>query len=190
MTCALCHSSVDNSFAPGIGRRLDGWANTRSQCGCDRRAVAGAGRCDQGRVQDLGTGQIRSPAPCVRRHQHDSAEQSIDADGHPANLRIEGRGIRDVHADGPISYWNSYVGVGQMGGHGNFSDPRLGSSSRRRPDLVTPKLPALLDYQLSLRAPKRRKEASTGRRGVAASVFSATKPDAPLVISPQTTRTC
>jgi hypothetical protein len=27
ITCALCHSSVDNSFAPGIGRRLDGWAN-------------------------------------------------------------------------------------------------------------------------------------------------------------------
>jgi len=28
ITCALCHSSVDDSFAPGIGRRLDGWANT------------------------------------------------------------------------------------------------------------------------------------------------------------------
>ncbi|MFZ3289423.1 MAG: hypothetical protein WA191_21605, partial [Telluria sp.] len=26
-TCALCHSTVDNSFAPGIGKRLDGWAN-------------------------------------------------------------------------------------------------------------------------------------------------------------------
>ena len=25
--CAFCHSTVDNSFAPGIGRRLDGWAN-------------------------------------------------------------------------------------------------------------------------------------------------------------------
>jgi hypothetical protein len=24
--CALCHSTVDNSFAPGIGHRLDGWA--------------------------------------------------------------------------------------------------------------------------------------------------------------------
>ena len=24
--CALCHSTVDNSVAPGIGRRLDGWA--------------------------------------------------------------------------------------------------------------------------------------------------------------------
>src|SRR5690606_10687864 len=27
ITCALCHSTVDNSFAPGIGKRLDGWPN-------------------------------------------------------------------------------------------------------------------------------------------------------------------
>src|SRR5215467_4867894 len=25
--CALCHSTVDNSLVPGIGHRLDGWAN-------------------------------------------------------------------------------------------------------------------------------------------------------------------
>src|SRR6266581_1265894 len=25
--CALCHTAVDNSLAPGIGHRLDGWAN-------------------------------------------------------------------------------------------------------------------------------------------------------------------
>jgi hypothetical protein len=25
--CSLCHSTVDDSFAPGIGKRLDGWAN-------------------------------------------------------------------------------------------------------------------------------------------------------------------
>lgn len=40
-----------------------------------------------------------------------------------------------------------------MGGHGSFSDPRLGISITQAPDLVTPKLAALLDYQLSLRAP-------------------------------------
>src|SRR5438552_7554320 len=27
VTCASCHSTVDNSFAPGIGKRLDGWPN-------------------------------------------------------------------------------------------------------------------------------------------------------------------
>src|SRR5438874_10886186 len=25
--CALCHSTVDDAFAPGIGHRLDGWPN-------------------------------------------------------------------------------------------------------------------------------------------------------------------
>jgi CxxC motif-containing protein (DUF1111 family) len=63
-------------------------------------------------------------------------------------------GFETFTGDGPISYWNSYVGVGQMGGHGSFSDPRLGISIAQTPDLVTPKLPALLAYQLSLRAPK------------------------------------
>jgi hypothetical protein len=57
-------------------------------------------------------------------------------------------------ADGPISYWNSYVGVGQMGGQGTFNDPRVGLFINQSPDLVTPKLRALLDYQLSLRAPE------------------------------------
>ena len=27
ITCALCHSTVDNSLTTGIGRRLDGWPN-------------------------------------------------------------------------------------------------------------------------------------------------------------------
>jgi CxxC motif-containing protein (DUF1111 family) len=41
-----------------------------------------------------------------------------------------------------------------MGGRGNFSDPRIGLFIRQTPDRVTPKLAALLDYQLSLRSPK------------------------------------
>jgi hypothetical protein len=67
---------------------------------------------------------------------------------------LKGVGFETFTADGPISYWNSYVGVGQMGGHGSFSDSRIGLTITQAPDLVTPKLPALLDYQLSLRAPK------------------------------------
>jgi hypothetical protein len=27
LQCSLCHSTVDDSLAPGIGHRLDGWAN-------------------------------------------------------------------------------------------------------------------------------------------------------------------
>jgi CxxC motif-containing protein (DUF1111 family) len=62
-------------------------------------------------------------------------------------------GFETYTGDGPISYWNSYVGVSQMGGEGNFSDPRIGLTITQRPDRVTPRLPALLEYQLSLPAP-------------------------------------
>ena len=57
-------------------------------------------------------------------------------------------------AEGPISYWNSYVAVTQMHGQGNFKDPRLGIEINQSPDLVTSKLPALAAYQHSLPAPR------------------------------------
>ena len=68
-------------------------------------------------------------------------------------------GLADVkHAtytgDGDISYWNTYVAVTQMGGHGTFKEPRLGIDVvRQGPDLVKPKLPALREYQHSLAKP-------------------------------------
>jgi hypothetical protein len=72
----------------------------------------------------------------------------------PAIYGLKGVGFETVTGDGPISYWNAYVGIGQMGGKGTFRDPRLKISIEQSPDLVTPKLKALLDYQLSLEAPK------------------------------------
>ena len=70
-------------------------------------------------------------------------------------------GLRDSpHAtytgDGDVRYWNKYVAVTQMGGQGNFSEPRLGIERvlpQGTPDLVEPKLNALRDYQLSLQPP-------------------------------------
>ena len=56
-------------------------------------------------------------------------------------------GFETYTGDGPISYWNSYVGVSQMGGQGNFNDDRIDLFIEQSPDLVTPKLGALLDYQ-------------------------------------------
>jgi len=56
-------------------------------------------------------------------------------------------------AEGPISYWNAYVAVTQMGGQGNFSDPRLKIDVKHSPDMVSSKLPALRAYQHSLPAP-------------------------------------
>jgi hypothetical protein len=71
----------------------------------------------------------------------------------PPAFGLQGVGFETYTGDGPISYWNNYVGVSQMGGKGNFSDPRIGLTITQKPDRVTPKLPALLEYQLSLPAP-------------------------------------
>jgi hypothetical protein len=63
VTCALCHSSVDDSLAPGVGKRLDGWANTDLNVGAVVALSPALDRSDQGRVQELGTeGQIRPAA--------------------------------------------------------------------------------------------------------------------------------
>jgi hypothetical protein len=159
ITCALCHSTVDNSLAPGIGRRLDGWPN-----------------------RDLNVGVIvgLSPSPLIdpfrqefsrwgpgkydaRHHIFDGANLTLLHGPAatpatipvviPAAFGLQGVGFETYTGDGPISYWNSYVGITQMGGQGTFIDPRIGVNVTQKPDRVTPKLPALLDYQLSLLAP-------------------------------------
>jgi len=154
ITCALCHSTVDNSLMPGIGHRLDGWAN-----------------------RDLDVGKIVSLSPAIPDAlktefgqwgpgRYDPRHHAFDGTGLmtlntpslpieiPSIFGLKGVGFETVTGDGPISFWNSYVGVGQMGGHGNFSDSRIGLFiTQTPPDLVTPKLPALLDYQLSLKTP-------------------------------------
>jgi mono/diheme cytochrome c family protein len=83
----------------------------------------------------------------------------INIDGKNTPLVIPpAYGLRNVEmetvtAEGPVSYWNAYVAVTQMHGQGNFSDPRLGIKVTHTPDLVTPKLRALFEYQRSLDAP-------------------------------------
>jgi hypothetical protein len=155
ITCALCHSTVDDSFTKGVGRRLDGWPN-----------------------RDLNVGEIVALSPILTDDQRavfkswgpgkfDPRLQAFDGTQfislNPTTLPVvipPAYGLRRVPfetftGDGPISYWNNYVGVTQMGGHGNFSDPRIALLPPivQTPDLVTPKLPALLQYQLSLLAP-------------------------------------
>jgi hypothetical protein len=155
ITCALCHSTVDNSLAPGIGRRLDGWANHDLNVGAiialspsrvlpdalkDELRTWGPGKYDPRHHAFNGTGLIPLNSPTL----------PIVI---PSIFGLKGVQFETYTADGPISYWNSYVGVGQMGGHGSFTDQRIGVSITQTPDLVTPKLAALLDYQLQLRAP-------------------------------------
>ena len=99
-------------------------------------------------------GRYDPTPPCLRRRNLIPLNSPSLPIVIPSIYGLKGVGFETFTADGPISYWNSYVGVGQMGGHGSFSDPRLGISITQTPDLVTPKLAALLDYQLSLRAPE------------------------------------
>ena len=78
----------------------------------------------------------------------------------PSIYGLRGVGFETFTADGPISYWNSYVAVGQMGGHGSFSDRRIGLSITQNPDRVTPKLALYSLISSSSMHPSRRPTAS------------------------------
>jgi mono/diheme cytochrome c family protein len=153
VTCALCHSTVDHSFAPGIGKRLDGWAN--------RDLNVGAIVALSPALPDALKAEFRTwgPGKYDPRHHAFDGVNLIPLNSPslpiviPSIFGLKGVGFETFTGDGPISYWNSYVGVGQMGGHGSFSDQRIGLTIAQTPDLVTPKLAALLDYQLRLRVP-------------------------------------
>jgi mono/diheme cytochrome c family protein len=154
ITCALCHSNVDNSFAPGIGRRLDGWANRDLNVGAIVALSPALPDALKAEFRTWGPGKYDP-----RHHAFDGTNLiSLNSPSLPIVIPsifgLKGVGFETFTGDGPISYWNSYVGVGQMGGHGRFTDPRIGLSIDQTPDLVTPKLAALLDYQLSLPAPE------------------------------------
>jgi hypothetical protein len=151
ITCALCHSTVDDSFAPGIGKRLDGWANTTLNPG----AIIALSPFITDKEPFLSWGPGKYDP---RFHVFDGANViEINSPTLPVVIPpvygLQDVGFETFNADGPISYWNNYVGVTQMGGHGSFSDPRIGVSVIQTPDLVTPKLPALMQYQLSLQTP-------------------------------------
>ena len=153
VTCALCHSTVDNSFGPGMGRRLDGWPNRDLNVGA---ILALSPAFDAALKAEFGTW---GPGRYDPRHHAFDGTSIISLNNPslpvmiPPAYGLQGVGFETYTGDGPISYWNSYVGVSQMGGHGSFSDPRIGLTIVQTPDQVTPKLPALLAYQLSLPAP-------------------------------------
>jgi mono/diheme cytochrome c family protein len=154
VTCALCHSSVDDSFAPGIGKRLDGWANTDLNVGAIVALSPALDEATKTEFRNWGPGKYDP-----RHHAFDGFKIiPLNSPSLPIVIPpiygLRGVGFETFTADGPISYWNSYVGVGQMGGKGNFTDSRIGLFIHQAPDFVTPKLGALLDYQLSLLSPK------------------------------------
>jgi hypothetical protein len=172
--CALCHSTVDDSLAPGIGRRLDGWANRDLNVGA---IVALAPNLQP--VTDL----LGVDDPTVRAVLNSWGPGKFDAsllmDGIP--FRPDGRsaatlippafGLAGVNLHtwtgwGSVTHWNAFVANLEMHGKGTFYDPRLNDPTRfpiaaragfgnvrNTPDLVTPKLAALHLYQLAIPAP-------------------------------------
>jgi hypothetical protein len=144
ITCAFCHSVVDNSVAPGVGRRLDGWPNRDLNVG----AIVALSP-----VLDAATKAVFNswgPGRYDAYFNHDGLNDPV--------LIPPAYGLRDVAletytGEGPVSYWNAYVAVTQMHGQGSFSDPRLGIEIVAQPDRVTPKLPLLRDYQFTLEPP-------------------------------------
>jgi mono/diheme cytochrome c family protein len=146
VTCAICHSTVDDSFASGIGKRRDGWAN-----------------------RDLNVGAIIGLSPALSATKK-AVYNSWGAGKYDPRFNLDGingpqvippaYGLKDIHritstGDGDdVAYWNRYVGVTQMGGHGSFSEPRTGVNvTNGTDDRITPQLPALQAYQLTLAAP-------------------------------------
>jgi len=174
--CALCHSTVDDSLSPGIGRRLDGWPN-----------------------RDLNVGTIVSMAPNLKAYavylglDEPTLKKVLLSWGpgkYDAEVNQDGKAFRpdgksgatvlppafglagvNLHtytgAWGNVTYWNAYVANTQMQGQGTFFDPRLDKAdqypiaaknhvghTKHSPDLITSKLAALQFYQLALPAPK------------------------------------
>jgi hypothetical protein len=172
--CALCHSTVNNSFAPGIGRRLDGWPNRDLNIGA---IVALA--------PDLTpfTTLLHASDAAVRRVLRSWGAGKFDAelpfDGKafqpngrsaatllPAAFGLAGVNLHTYTGWGSVTHWNGLVANLEMHGKGTFYDPRLDdadkfplaaangfSDVRNKPDRITPHLAALHFYQLSLPAP-------------------------------------
>jgi hypothetical protein len=154
ITCALCHSTVDDALAPGIGHRLDGWAATSLDVGAIVSLSPALDAATKAEFSSWGPGKYDP------RHHYFDGTRLVPLNSPslpiviPPIYGLQRVGFETVSADGPISYWNAYVGVGQMGGHGSFRDPRIGVRVIQQPDLVTPKLLPLLAYQLTLTKPR------------------------------------
>jgi cytochrome c5 len=157
-TCALCHSTVDNSVTTGIGQRQDGYPNRDLAIGTILSLLPGLAdiAASLGVSADALRAEFESWGPGFY-------DARVNLDGQlaappvvlPPAYGLRGVGLETYTGEGPISYWNAYVAVTQMHGKGSFSDPKLGIRIRvpTAEDEVTRKLPALRAYQYSLPAP-------------------------------------
>ncbi|HEX7315060.1 MAG TPA: DUF4214 domain-containing protein [Pyrinomonadaceae bacterium] len=174
ISCALCHSTVDDAFAPGIGRRLDGWANRDLDVGTivslapDLTVVQNLLGVDRPTLNTV----LRSWGPGEFDAEVFLDGKAFRPDGKPASTLIppafglSGINLHTWTGWGSVPQWNAFVANLEMHGVGNFDDERLNdpvkfpiaaregfAHIRNEVDLITPKLPALHAYQLSIDAP-------------------------------------
>src|SRR5579864_8915619 len=172
--CAFCHSTVDNSFAPGIGHRLDGWPNRDLNVGAivslspNLQPVADLLGVDVPTVKKV----LASWGPGKYDAELDQDGKGFRPDGKsaatllPAAFGLAGVNNGTYTGWGSTTYWNAYVANTQMHGKGAFSEPRLTAEQfpvgarahfnqvRNSDDQITSKLGALQFYQLAIPAPK------------------------------------
>jgi hypothetical protein len=174
ITCALCHSTVDNSLAPGIGRRLDGWPNRDLNVGAivnlapNLQPVADLLGVDVATVRTVlqSWGPGRFDAELFLDGKAFRPDGKTAATLLPAAFGLAGVDGHTYTGWGSVTYWNAFVANLEMHGQGTFWDPRLRDAQkfpvaaragfddvRSEHDLITAKLPALQLYQLAIPAP-------------------------------------
>jgi hypothetical protein len=173
--CALCHSTVDDSFAPGIGKRLDGWANRDLNVGAivslspNLKPVADLLHTDVPTVKNVlaAWGPGKFDAELFLDGKAFRPDGKTAATLIPPAFGLQGVNLHTYEGWGSVPYWNAFVANLEMHGQGTFYDPRLDNAKqfpiaaenrfghvRSKVDLISPKLPALHAYQLALAAPK------------------------------------
>jgi hypothetical protein len=173
--CALCHSTVDNSLAPGIGRRLDGWAARDLNVGAivalapDLSAVATLLGVDQDTVRAVlnSWGPGKFDAELILDGKPFRPDGSSAATLIPPAFGLPGVNLHTWTGWGSVTHWNAFVATLEMHGQGTFYDPRLDDPKqfpiaaregfghvKNSPDLITSKLAALHFYQLAIPAPR------------------------------------
>ena len=172
--CAFCHSTVDDSFAPGIGKRRDGWANRDLNVGAivslapNLKPLTDLLGVDEATVKKV----LASWGPGRFDAELDKDGKALRPDGKQAGTLIPpafglaGVNLHTWTGYGSVPYWNAYVAVTEMHGKGTFFDRRFDDkdqfpvsakngfgNTRGTPDRVTSKLAALHFYQLAIPAP-------------------------------------
>ena len=175
ITCALCHSTVDNSFTEGIGKRLDGWPNRDLNVGGiisltdNAQPIADLLHVDEPTLRTVlgGWGPGKFSAILFMDGKALRPDGKVAANLIPAAFGLKDIDLVTYTGWGSISYWNAFVGTLEMHGKGTLIDPRMNDPVKypiavennfwntvSSPDLITSKLPALREYQHSISAPR------------------------------------